>query len=68
MMDDLTRAQKRLTQFINRSAGQHLRYMKKDSYVDGVSEYDADESQAEAAANRQIEHDQAANENTKSDV
>ena len=59
-MNDVERAQKRLVEFINRSAGQHLRAMRKDAYVDGVaSGYDAAESQAEAAANRQMEYDQA---------
>ena len=58
-MNDVERAKKRLESFVNRSAGQHLRAMRKDAYIDGVaSGYDAAESQAEEAANRQMEYDQ----------
>ena len=64
-MNDVEAAKKRVQEYIARSAGQHLRAMraKRESYIDGVSEYDADESQAEEAANRQIEHDQQEQKN-----
>ena len=54
-MNDVESAEKRLKTFINRSAGQHLRAMRKEADC----AYDAAESQAEEAANRQMEYDQA---------